>query len=70
MKGFPVLVAKSTVGPYTIVEGYIRLSVLGSYFLDGTFKTGDLDVVLGINSNLENWFLNDNKFSDRLFLGT
>jgi len=69
MKGFPVLVAKTSGGPYTIVEGYGRLSVLASYFLDGTFKTGDLEVVIGINPNLENWFLHDNKFSDRLFLG-
>lgn len=69
IKGFPVLVSKSREGPYTIVEGYGRLSVLASYFVEGVLKSGGLEVVLGVNPKLEDWFLHDNNVSDRLFLG-
>lgn len=69
IKGFPVLISKSREGPYTILEGYGRLSALASYFPEGVLQSGKLEVGFGVNPKLAVWFLHDSNVSDHLLLG-
>ena len=68
IKGCPILVSKKKDGPYTIVEGYGRLSVLTSHYLEGKLPAGEINIVLGICERLEDWYLHDNSNSDHLFM--
>jgi hypothetical protein len=65
--GYPVLVAERKQGPYIVVEGYSRLSVLTSKYIAGEVRDGEIPVVLGICANLTEWYLNDDPTSVRLY---
>lgn len=66
MHGFPILVSLRLAGPYIILEGYSRLSVLTSKYLDGEIKAGEVQAVLGICDKLQHWYLNDDPRSIKL----
>jgi hypothetical protein len=55
MRGLPILLAKSDVGPYTEVEGLTRLCCLLSMHLNGETVPDAVDVVLGISRRVESW---------------
>ena len=67
MHGSPILVSKTTDGPYILVEGYSRLTALTSKHETGVLKEVTFPVVLGVSQNLQGWFLNGDRYSIPLF---
>ena len=53
MAGFPIVVAQSVVGPYTLVDGYSRLTSLLCSRLD--FRTSLIPLYLGITPSISEW---------------
>ena len=55
VRGLPILVAETSEGPYTIVEGLTRLSCQTSLFLKGTPAQEVVPILLGISPRVKNW---------------
>jgi hypothetical protein len=67
MEGYPVLIADRIEGPYIILEGYTRLSVLASKYFKRELTSTNITVLLGVCSKLVNWYLNDDPKSISLY---
>jgi hypothetical protein len=55
MLGRPILVSRDAVGPYTVVEGYTRLSVMLLRQLEGTRCESSVTIILGVSERIEEW---------------
>jgi len=55
LRGMPIVVAESVDGPYTIMEGYCRLSALMSKYLAKEVERGEITVMLGVSPRLRAW---------------
>lgn len=55
-----ILITDNVRGPYTIVEGYTRLSVLASRKIHNqTITIPHIDVIIGICPKIAEWYFND-----------
>jgi hypothetical protein len=59
MRGAPILVAESGQGPYGLLEGYIRCSVLVSRLRANEPVPAAIQVIVGVCPRIREWRLND-----------
>jgi len=64
--GWPILIGEKKEGPYLLLEGYTRFSVLTSKFLKGELPDASIPVVLGLSDRLDDWYLDDNTHYPKL----
>ncbi|SRR6266568_1730310 len=57
LRGRPILVAEATSGPFTLLEGYTRLTVMTSLRRAGKIDSQPIPVLLGVCSRLKEWHL-------------
>ena len=55
MQGRPIVVAETLDGPYFLVEGYTRCSVLLLKHYDGSLRDVDVPVLIGLAPQLRRW---------------
>jgi hypothetical protein len=54
-RGFPIIVAESESGPYTIAEGLTRLTCLVLLFREGRPVPSELEILIGTDADLTEW---------------
>lgn len=55
MQGKPIAVSRSKEPPYTLVEGFTRLSAMLLNILDGKFYDEEIPIILGVSERLSEW---------------
>lgn len=57
IRGMPILLAERAAGPFHLLEGYRRMTLLHARFSAGTFPEQEIAVVVGIWPRLKGWRL-------------
>ena len=55
MKGKPIVLSRSDKPPYSLVEGFTRLSAMLLNILNGKLYEGEIPVILGVSRRLDEW---------------
>jgi hypothetical protein len=55
VRGRPILVAETKSGPFTMLEGYTRLTVMTSLWKAGEFDSESIPILLGVCARLKEW---------------
>ena len=55
MKGKPIVLSRSDKPPYSLVEGFTRLSAMLLNILDGKSYEVEISVILGVSRRLDEW---------------
>ena len=55
VRGRPILVAETVSGPFTLLEGYTRLTVMTSMWRAGKIDSKPIPILLGVCPRLKEW---------------
>jgi hypothetical protein len=59
IRGRPILVGEAKSGPFILLEGYTRMTVMTSLSREGKFSSQPIPVLFGVCRRLKEWYLYD-----------
>lgn len=67
MYGVPIFVGKNQQAFFYLVEGFTRCSAILMNLRKGIVQQAEFPIIIGFSENIENWYLNDDKNSTKLY---